>query len=149
MKRVHATLLPGAALIAILTLAGCSAPAPVVDPAPSTEATTAPETETSTDVEDFHESLWIGEDSTGLTTSFQFHADGTLAVGFGDEAYDDPGDTWTLADDGSLEMIVYLDETNGSVVYLGTISNFSDDIDLNGVVSGTGETFTLSITRLQ
>ena len=147
MKRLHATLLPGAALIAILTLAGCSAPAPVVDPAPTTEATTAPEE--STGIEDFYESLWIGDDSTGLTTSFQFHEDGTLAVGFGDEAYDDPGDTWTLADDGSLEMIVYLDETNGSVVYQGTVANFSDDIALNGIVSGTGETFTLSITRLQ
>ena len=98
----------------IIALGGCSAfaPAPVPTTAPSSTSTVVDTSKYIGGVIDPADTVWTGKDSGGDTTVMTLHADGTLAVTYGDNSYDYAGDTWYVSE-GVLHAEIFLDATNG------------------------------------
>jgi hypothetical protein len=112
-------VVPVLLLVAAFTLTGCG----ILEPTPTpTPTATQPIVDTTRYIGgqiDPADTTWTGTDSGGDLTTITLHADGTVAISYGENSYDYPGDTWRVRD-GILRMEVYLDETNGLAEYLGT-----------------------------
>ena len=117
------SLRPAGLLVLAILLGLGSAGCGILEPTPT--GTPSP-TPTSVDTSrliggevDPAATTWTGTDSGGDLTMITLHPDATLAVSYGANDYDYPGDTWEVRA-GVLHLKVYLDETNGLAEYLGT-----------------------------
>ena len=96
-------------IVAATALAGCSAA--VQTPTPTPPPTVV--VDTSKYIGGLIEpagTVWTGTDSGGDSTTFTLHSNGTVAVSYGTNNYDYPGDTWRV-DSGVLKIEVFLDKT--------------------------------------
>lgn len=89
---------------------------------------------------------WTGKDSGGDVTTVTLHADGTVAISYGESSYDNPHDTWRVAD-GVLHIEVYLDETNGNAEYVGTWNQKTSAIDAVMRTTRTARELTVTLTQ--
>lgn len=129
-----------------LTLTGCGflEPTPLVTPSPT--PTIVDTTTYIGEVIDPAETVWAGRDSGGDGTRFRLHNDGTVAVHYSANSYDDPNDTWQVTD-GVLHIEVYLDDTNGEAQYVGTWNPETSSID--AVMTTTVSERSLTVTLVQ
>lgn len=146
MIRHRSTFAAAFAIAAMIALTGCGMlePTPTATPSP-----TPTMIDTSTyigEIIDPAETEWFGRDSGGDDTAFTLHDDGTVAVQFGANSYDDPNDTWQVID-GVLHIEVYLDDTHGVAKYMGTWIPETSTIDM--VMSTTVSDRTLTVTLAQ
>ncbi len=143
----HRTLtITALALATGMLLGGCTflEPTPVVTPSPT--PTVVDTTKYIGGVIDPVDTVWSGKDSGGDETTFTLHADGTVAVGYGANAYDYPGDTWWVAS-AILHVEVYLDETNGLAEYVGTWNSETNAIDAVMRTTKTAKELTVTLTQ--
>jgi len=84
---------------------------------------------------------WSGTDSDGDDWGFEFQGDGTVAVTFNGNRYDDDTDTWGLSGTDLRIHTVFVDSDYD---FAGTYTG-DDTVDLDGRWSGGG--FSLTITR--
>ncbi|MEO6942895.1 MAG: hypothetical protein ABI238_03575, partial [Terrimesophilobacter sp.] len=87
-----------------------------------------------------------GKDSGGDPTTLALHSDGTVAVSYGDKAYDDPNDTWRVSGE-ILYVNVYLDESDGNAEYVGTWNPSNTAIDAVMRTSLTARELTVTLTQ--
>jgi hypothetical protein len=142
MNTLHKVSLPALGLLAVVILSGCSL-------LPSTPTTPdAPETPAAPAVTaaDLNDTSWAGTDSQGTETTFTFHDGGATAVSFSGNAYDDPGDTWSL-DGSTLTITIYNVESVGDATYTGEVTDPAGPIDLDLSFTDVTETRTLTITK--
>jgi hypothetical protein len=134
--------LPVFGLLAVAVLSGCSLlpSTPTTPDAPETQAPPA------VSVDDLNDTSWSGTDSAGTETTFTFHEGGSTAVSFSGNAYDDPGDTWSL-DGSTLTVTIYNVESVGDATYTGEVTDPAGPIDLDLSFTDVTETRTLSITK--
>jgi hypothetical protein len=116
-------LRPAGLLVLVILLGLGSAGCGILEPTPT--GTPSP-TPTSVDTSrliggevDPAATTWTGTDTGGDLTTITLHPDSTVAVSYGANGYDYPGDTWEVRA-GVLHLEIYLDETNGLAEYLGT-----------------------------
>ena len=117
------SLRPAGLLILAILLGLGSAGCGILEPTPTRTPSPAP---TAVDTSRFIggevdpvATTWSGTDSGGDLTTITLHPDSTLAVSYGANSYDYPGDTWEVIA-GVLHLEVYLDEANGLAEYVGT-----------------------------
>lgn len=128
----------------LLTGCGFLEPTPLVTPTPTPTVV-----DTSTyigEVIDPARTVWTGRDSGGDDTTFTLHDDGTLAVRYGANRYNDPNDTWSVVD-GVLHLQVYLDETNGEAEYVGTWNPETSSIQAVMTTTVSKRTLTVELTQ--
>ncbi len=135
-----------AATLAVLALGGCGFLEPTPAPSPSETEIVVDTTKYIGGVVDPAGTTWSGTDSGGDLTTITLKADGTLAIGYGGNSYDYPGDTWRVRD-GVLRMEVYLDETNGLAEYVGTWNPETQAIDTVMRTTKTAKELTVTLTR--
>lgn len=97
----------------------------------------------STTAVDLTGTTWSGVDSDGDATSFEFQSDGTVAVTFEGEAFDDDSDTWSQSGN-AVTVNVYFNDTIGTAVYTGNISGDSLNLTAKGE---DGSSWTLPLTQ--
>lgn len=134
------------AVLASLVLGGCAFLEPTPTPTPSE---TQPVVDTSKYIGgeiDPVDTTWSGTDSGGDLTSITLKADGTVAIGYGDNSYEYPGDTWRVRD-GILRMEVYLDETHGLAQYVGTWDSETQTLDTVMRTTKTAKQLTVTLTQ--
>ena len=127
-------------------VAGCSflTPGPTQTPSPSP---TAVDTTKYIGGEiDPVDTVWSGKDSGGDLTTLTLHGDGTLAVSYGTNSYDYPGDTWYVAD-GVLHAEVFLDETNGLAEYVATWNPVTSALDAVMRTTRTAKQLTVNLIQ--
>ncbi len=146
MKLQRPVLLPALLLGASIALSGCTLLAPAPDVTPSPTATAVDTTKYIGGVIDPAGTVWSGKDSGGDVTTLTLHRDGTVAVSYGSNAYDYPGDTWSVTD-GVLHVEVYLDKTNGVAQYVGTWNAGTSAIDAVMRTTKTAKELTVTLTR--
>lgn len=136
------------ALIAAATLAltGCGflEPTPLVTPTPTPIVT-----DTTTyigEVIDPANTVWEGRDSAGDDTTFTLHDDGTVAVEYSANSYDDPNDTWRVSD-GVLHLVIHLDDTHGHAEYVGTWNPETSTIDTVMTTTVSQKNLTVTLTQ--
>lgn len=129
-----------------ITLTGCGVlePTPVVTPSPT--PTVVDTTTYIGEVIDPAGTVWRGRDSGGDDTSLTLHDNGTVAVTYGTNTYDDPNDTWHVID-GVLQVDVYLDDTNGHAEYVGTWNSETTTIDAVMTTTVSGRTLTVTLVQ--
>ena len=147
--RVTLTRLPFAAALlvtATIVLAGCSVlePTPAVTPSPT--PTIIDTTTLIGETIDPVETVWAGRDSGGDDTIFTLHNDGTVAVTYGTNSYDDPNDTWQVAG-GVLHVDVYLDDANGHAEYTGIWNPETSVIDATMTTTVSNRNLTLTMVQ--
>jgi uncharacterized protein YceK len=85
---------------------------------------------------------WSGTDSDGDEWGIVFQEDGTLGLTFGEAEYDDPTDTWVVAEETLTISIAF---TTGEATMVGPYTDGATSIDLEGE---QGEaTWTLTIEQ--
>jgi hypothetical protein len=97
----------------------------------------------STTAVDLTGTTWSGVDSDGDATTFEFEADGTVALTFNGEAFDDASDTWSQSGN-AVTVNVYFNDTIGTAVYTGNISGESLNLTAKGE---DGSSWTLPLTQ--
>lgn len=144
---VKAGAVSAVAVSAILTLVGCSflEPVPTETPTPSPTVVIDTTRYIGTIIEPAG-TVWSGTDTGGDLTTFTLHDDGTVAVGYGDQNYDYPGDTWRV-EQGVLKVEVYLNETEGLAEYVGTYDPETQTIDTVMRTTRTAKELTLTLTQ--
>lgn len=146
MTSSRLAVVPVLLLVAALTLTGCG----ILEPTPtSTPTATQPIVDTTRYIGgqiDPADTTWTGTDSGGDLTTITLHADGTVAISYGENSYDYPGDTWRVRD-GILRMEVYLDETNGLAEYVGTWDPDTSTIDAVMRTTKTAKQLTVTLTQ--
>lgn len=137
-----------AALIAAsaLLLTGCSIlePTPLATPSPT--PTVIDTTTYIGETVDPANTTWVGHDSGGDDTRITLHDNGTVAISYGANTYDDPNDTWKVID-GVLHIDVYLDETEGHAKYTGTWNSETTALDTVIVTTVSNRTLTVTLTQ--
>ena len=132
------------------SLSGCSFLEPMPASSPLTSLSpTPPSVDTSKyigGVINPDGTVWTGRDSGGDLTTLTLHADGTVAVSYGDNAYDDPNDVWRVTD-GILYLTVHIDEDNGDAHYVATWDPAKSV--LNAVLRTTRTALELTVTLTQ
>ncbi len=133
-------------VLTCLSLGGCA----FVEPGPApTPSATQPAIDTTTYIGgeiDPAGTTWSGTDSGGDLTTVTLHADGTLAISYGQNSYDYPGDTWRVRD-GILRMAVYLDEANGLAQYVATWNPQTQALDTVLRTTRTAKELTVTLTQ--
>lgn len=129
-----------------LLLSGCAflEPSPVATPTPTVTAIDS--TRLIGGSIDPRDTVWSGTDSGGDLTTLTLHADGTVAISYGDNAYDYPGDTWDVRDE-MLHVAVYLNETQGTAYYSGTWNPETGAFDMIMRTSKTAQQLTVTLTQ--
>ncbi len=138
------------AALSVAALSGCSflEPVPASSPLTSVSPTPSP-VDTSKYIGgliDPDGTVWSGKDSGGDLTTLTLHAGGTVAVSYGDNAYDDPNDVWKVTD-GILYLTVHIDEANGDAHYVATWD--PEKSVLNAVLRTTRTALELTVTLTQ
>lgn len=136
------------AVLTALTLGGCAFLEPAPVPTPSATQPTVDTTRYIGGEIDPADTTWSGTDSGGDLTTITLHADGTLAIAYGANRYDHPGDTWRVRD-GILRMEVYLDETNGLAQYVGTWNPQTQALDTVLRTTKTAKELTVTLVQQQ
>lgn len=90
--------------------------------------------------------VWEGKDSGGDETTMTLHEDGTVAVSYGANAYDYPGDTWNV-DDEVLHVEVYLNNTHGFAEYVGAWNPETSAIDVTMRTTKTAKQLTVTLSQ--
>ncbi len=83
---------------------------------------------------------WSGTDSDGDEWGILFQEDGTLGLTFGEAEYDDPTDTWFVADETLTISIAF---TTGVATLVGPYTDGATTIDLEGEQGDLSWTLTL------
>lgn len=130
-----------ATLVLTVGLSGCAGPTPVA----VTPSSSPPVTELYPTLEDFFDTRWAGVDDEGEPTTFEFHADRTVAIQVGGSVQDDSRDSWRIDNDDTLTIIDRSEGTVAPIVYVGTTDDYRSDIRLHVVYTETGETRSLTI----
>lgn len=117
-------------------------PAEPITPSPTVIDTTAYIGE----VVDPADTVWEGRDSGGDDTTFTLHEDGTVAVKYGENSYNDPNDTWQVVN-GVLHINIYLDDAHGEARYVGTWNPETSSVDT--VMTTTVDDQELTVTLIQ
>ncbi|MBX3091564.1 MAG: hypothetical protein KF801_03540 [Cryobacterium sp.] len=150
MHLLRVTIPAAFALVTALVLGGCGILEPTPVPTLTTTASPSPTAIDTTKyiggVIDPSNSVWFGKDSGGDATTLTLHADGTVAVTYGSNAYDYPGDTWSVVD-GILHVEVYLDATNGSAEYVGTWNPKKSVVDAVLTTTLSDKKLTVTLTQ--
>ncbi|HEU4850373.1 MAG TPA: hypothetical protein VFS93_08185 [Terrimesophilobacter sp.] len=134
------------AVVSALALGGCGILEPTPTPTPTETQAVIDTTKYIGGEIDPADTIWSGTDSGGDLTTITLHADGTLAIGYGENTYDYLGDTWRVRD-GILRMEVYLDETNGLAQYVGTWNSETRAIDTVMRTTKTAKQLTVTLTQ--
>lgn len=141
-------LIPLAALAAAAVVAfsacGILEPTEVVTPSPT--PTVVDKTTYIGETIDPKNTVWTGRDSGGDDTTFTLHDDGTVAVTYSANSYDDPNDTWSVTN-GVLHIDVYLDPKNGEAEYVGTWNPETSSLDTVMTTSVSNRTLTVTLTQ--
>jgi hypothetical protein len=127
-------------------LTGCGFLEPVPASTPSPSATVVDTSRYIGGVIDPAGTTWAGKDSGGDETTITLHADGTVAISYGANSYDYPGDTWRVSD-GVLHVEVYLDEVNGSAEYTGVWNAKTSALDTTLITTRTAKKLDLTLTQ--
>lgn len=146
MKLQRPVLLTVLLLGASIALSGCTLLAPTPEVTPSPTVTAVDTTKYIGGEIDPADTVWSGKDSGGDDTTLTLHSDGTVAVSYGSNSYDYPGDTWSVTD-GVLHVEVYLDETNGLAEYVGTWNAETSAIDAVMRTTRTAKELTVTLTQ--
>lgn len=85
----------------------------------------------STPATDLTGTSWSGVDSDGDATTFGFEADGTVALTFKGEAFDDASDTWSQSGN-AVTVNIYFNDTIGTAVYTGDVAGESMNLTAVG-----------------
>jgi hypothetical protein len=133
-------------VLSAVALGGCAFLEPTPTPSPSETQQVIDTTKYIGGEIDPADTTWTGTDSGGDLTTITLHADGTLGIGYGENHYDYPGDTWRVRD-GILRMEVYLDETNGLAQYVGTWNPETRAIDTVMRTTRTAKELTVVLTQ--
>ena len=128
-------------LAVALLLSGCVAEVPEVAP-PSPTPLTAQEIAELPLVD----STWSGVDSGGDQTNFLLEGDHTVRVSYNEQQWDEPADTWQLAE-GVITISVHLDPTHGELVYTAPYSEGAQSLTATATTTATGRTVTVTLTR--
>ncbi len=83
---------------------------------------------------------WEGTDSDGDDWGIVFQEDGTIILTFGGTEFDDPSDTWAVADDVLTISIAF---TTGIATMAGTYFDGNTSVDLIGLQGEAEWTLTL------
>lgn len=145
-RRAPAAPLFAAVLLASLALGGCGFLEPTPSPTPTETAIVVDTTKYLGGEVDPVGTTWSGVDSGGDLTTITFHEDGTVAIGYGENSYDYPGDTWWVRD-GILRMEVYLDEEHGLAEYVGTWDPEERTIDAVLRTTRTAKQLTVTLAQ--
>lgn len=136
--------------LSVMALSGCSLLEPVPASSPLTSVSPSPTAVDTTKyiggLIDPDGTVWSGKDSGGDVTTLTLHSDGTVAVSYGDNAYDDPNDVWRVTD-GVLYLTVHIDEQNGDAHYVGTWDPTKSVLD--AVMRTTRTALELTVTLTQ
>lgn len=146
MKSLRQAVLPIVAIVAGLGLSGCGILEPTPTTTPSPTQTAADTTRFIGGAIDPAGTTWSGTDSGGDLTTITLHPDSTVAVSYGTNGYDYPGDTWSVRA-GVLRIEVYLDETNGLAEYVGTWDPASKTIATVMRTTKTAKELTVTLTQ--
>ena len=143
--------IPSAAAIVLLTttlaLSGCAFLEPQPTPTPTPRPTVVIDTSTYIGtVVPPAGTVWSGTDTGGDLTTFTLHKDGSVAVGYGDQNYDYPGDTWRV-DHGVLKVEVYLNDTDGLAEYVGTYDPDTQTITASMRTTTTAKELAVTLTQ--
>lgn len=144
MRKPRHAFLAGIVLAAVLLLSACSGGS--AKPASSSSPTPIDKGGYIGQEIDPVGTSWSGTDSGGDLTSFTLHEDHTVAVGYGTEAFDEPGDTWTVVN-GTLELHVFIDPANGMLDYTGRYDPAAEVIAATATTSLTAKTLTVTLAR--
>lgn len=139
-------VVPVVLLATVLSLSGCGFLEPVPTSTPSPSASAIDTTKYLGGVIDPADTTWSGKDSGGDQTTITLHADGTVAISYGANSYDYPGDTWSVRD-GILHVEVYLDEINGSALYTGTWNPETSTLDTVMITTRTAKTLDVTLAQ--
>ncbi len=137
MKISRILVVPAIAASLALALTGCFGS---IIGGGSTGGTTGGTTDTSVDVTG---TSWSGTDSAGDFTILEFQADGTVAVTYNDNAYDDAGDTWSQ-NGSTVTAVIFIDSDRGNATYTGNVSGTTLDMS---AVTENAETWTVTLTK--
>lgn len=101
----------------------------------------------TTDTVDISDTYWSGTDSVGDFTRFLFQSDGTVAVTYNENEYDDPTDTWSI-DGTAVTVTVFLDAERGNAIYTGGLVGANlDSMELSAVEQLGSGTWTVTLTQ--
>ena len=134
------------AVLGPLALGGCALLEPASTPTPSQTQPVVDTTKYIGGEIDPADTTWSGTARAGDPTTMPLHADGTRAIGYGANSYDDPGDTWRVRD-GVLRMEVYLDDTNGLAQYVATWNPQTRALDTVMRTTKTAMEVTVTLTK--
>lgn len=146
MKSLRQAVLPIVAIVVGLGLSGCGVLEPTPTTTPSPARTAVEMTGFIGGTIDPVGTTWSGTDSGGDLTTITLHPDATVAISYGANGYDYPGDTWSVRA-GVLHIEVYLDETNGLAEYVGTWDPASGTIDTVMRTTKTAKELTVALTQ--
>lgn len=140
------SVIVSAILLTSLILGGCGILEPTPTPTPTETQLVIDTTKYIGGEIDPADTTWSGTDSGGDLTTITLHADGTVAIGYGENTYDYAGDTWRVRD-GILHLEVYLDDTNGLAQYVGTWNPATSTIDTVLRTTRTAKELTVTLTQ--
>lgn len=146
VKSFRQAAFPAAAALVGLLLSGCGILEPTPTTAPSPTRTVVDTTRFIGGEIDPAGTTWSGTDSGGDLTTITLRADSTVAVSYGENSYDYPGDTWSVVA-GLLRIEVYLDESNGLAEYVGTWDPASKTISAVMRTTKTAKELTVVLTQ--
>lgn len=139
--------MPALAAVATVLLAGCG----ILEPTPLPSPSPSPSIQIDTSryiggVIDPAGTVWTGKDSGGDQTTLTLHPDGTVAVSYGENSYDYPGDTWWVIGE-VLRVEIYLSEADGLAEYVGTWNPDTEAIDAVLRTTRSAKELTVQLTR--
>lgn len=146
MKSLRRVGLLTVAVVAGLGLAGCGILELTPTRTPSPARTAVDTTRFIGGEIDPVATTWSGTDSGGDLTTITLHPDSTVAVSYGANSYDYPGDTWSVRA-GVLHIEVYLDETNGLAEYVGAWDPASKTISAVLRTTKTAKELNVALTQ--
>ena len=133
-------------LAATTALSACSILEPLPSPTPTPTPTAIDTTRYIGGVINPANTVWVGKDSGGDETTLTLHGDGTVAVTFAKNAYNDPNDTWKV-EQGVLHIDVYLDPTHGEAHYTGTWNAETSSITAVMTTSVSNRSLTVTLVK--
>ena len=163
--RTATTLAAIAMAPAMLVLVGCSSaedpaasspatsasesPSPSAEPDPSTDPSGAPEITPGATAETLAGTSWFGTAEGVAEVTLTFAADGTVDfASFNGQAYDEPGDTWSVDGTTLTLTMSQLQSPSGAfvdIVFTGTAA--TGGMELTGT-DGTGASYAMTIVQL-
>jgi hypothetical protein len=92
--------------------------------------------------------IWAGTDSEGDDWTYTFHDDGTVAVTFNDEVYDDIRDVWTVS---GTEIVISVNggDQFGEIIHTGEYTGLEEPMDLNVRTTVGEQAWTITIERAE